>query len=399
MRILCVGGGPAGLYFSILAKRANPGHEVVVYERNPHAAAMGWGVVFWDELLDDLRATDPETADRVARAAVEWRGQVVVLDGEVAESEAFGYGIVRTTLLDILTERALEVGVEIEFDRDIASTDELPEADVIVACDGMNSGLRRRDTAHFGTDVAVGRNKYLWLGTAKVFDAFTFVYVKTPAGWIWCHAYAIDACTSTFIVECTADTWKGLGLDALSSCDGLHLLEELFGAHLDGEHLRTRAPEAAQLPWLEFRTVTNEHWHIGNTVLMGDAAHTTSFTIGSGTRLALEDAMVLAAELDAHDDPQDAFAAYEHGRRAALRKFQADARNSARWFEDVNRYAHLSAAAFSVALWNRRDPLVHKVPPKLYAGTYLAVDRSAALRSVRGRVMPKVRALYAHRDS
>ena len=400
MRILCVGGGPAGLYFSILVKRANPAHEVVVYERNPHAAPMGWGVVFWDELLDDLRATDCETAERIVDAAVEWHGQFVDLDGDVAKSSAFGYGIVRSKLLGILVERALEVGVQIEFDRDITSTDELPDADVIVACDGMNSTLRRRDTAHYGTDVAVGRNKYLWLGTSKVFDAFTFVYVNTPAGWIWCHAYAIDEHTSTFIAECPTETWEGLGFDALSSCDGLHLLEELFGAYLDGEHLRTRSPGSDQLPWLEFRTITNERWHNGNTVLMGDAAHTTSFTIGSGTRLALEDAMSLAA-------------AVGRARRPARRVRRLRGRAARRVAKVPDRRPEQCAVV------RRRRPLRAPVgrrvlcravePPRSRTctrcrrsstrGTYLAVDRSAALRSVRGRVMPKVRALAARRGS
>ena len=398
MRIVCVGGGPAGLYFSLLVKRAEPGHDVVVYERNSHEAAIGWGVVFWDDLLDDLRATDPETARRIADAAVEWRGQVVVLDGQASGSEASGYSIVRSTLLNILVERATEVGVRIEFDRDIASADELPDADVVVACDGANSTLRRLGAAHYSTDVAVGRNKYLWLGTAKVFDAFTFLYAKSHAGWIWCHAYAIDEHTSTFIVECTTDTWAGLGFDTLSARDGIPLLEELFGARLGGEPLRSKSPADAVLPWLNFRTITNEHWFAGNTVLMGDAAHTTSFSIGSGTRLALEDAMTLAAELRAHDDPQSAFAAYEHARRAALRKPQTDARLSARWFEDIARYDGLSAEEFLVVLRNRRDPIVHKMPPKLYAGAYLAVDRFEPLRAVRGWMMPKVRALRLGRE-
>ncbi len=287
MRIVCVGGGPAGLYFSILVKQADPEHEVVVYERNAHEAAIGWGVVFWDDLLDDLRATDPETARRIADAAVEWHGQVVVLDGQASESEAFGYSIVRSTLLNILVERAAEVGVRIEFDREISSVEELTDADVIVACDGANSALRRLGAPHYSTDVAIGRNKYLWLGTAKVFDAFTFLYVKSHAGWIWCHAYAIDECTSTFIVECTTETWAGLGFDVLTARDGIPLLEELFAAELEGERLRSRSPDDAVLPWLNFRTITNEHWFAGNTVLMGDAAHTTSFSIGSGTRLGV----------------------------------------------------------------------------------------------------------------
>jgi 2-polyprenyl-6-methoxyphenol hydroxylase-like FAD-dependent oxidoreductase len=397
VRIVCVGGGPAGLYFSILMKRADPAHDVVVYERNSQTAAMGWGVVFWGDLLDDLRATDPETADRIAEAACAWHGQVVVLDGQASESEAFGYSIVRATLLNILVERATELGVTIEFDREISSAAELPDADVIVACDGANSAVRRLAADRFSTEVAVGRNKYLWLGTSKVFDAFTFPYVKTHAGWIWSHAYAIDEHTSTFIAECTTDTWTGLGFDGLVARDGLRLLGDLFGAYLDGEVLRSRSPDDAPLAWLEFRTITNARWYAGNTVLMGDAAHTTSFSIGSGTRLALEDAMALAAELRVHDDPQSAFAAYEQGRIAALHKSQAEARLSAKWFEDIARYEHLSADEFVVVLTNRRDPIVHKVPPKLYARTYLAVDRSAPLRACRSWLMPKVRALSGAR--
>jgi len=394
VKIICVGGGPAGLYFSILMKRADPGHAVTVLERKPASGPDGWGVVFWDDLVAELVATDPETARRITEAAFEWHGQTLELRGVDARIEGSGYSIVRSKLLEILAARATELGVEIQFDHEVTSRTGLEDADVVVAADGANSNLRQLSSNAFGTSIAVGHNKYLWMGTAKVFDAFTFPIVNTRAGWIWSHAYAIDDHTSTFIVECRPETWAGLGFETLTGRDGTGALEDLFGSYLDGEHLVSLSPADAVLPWLNFRTVTNECWHSGNTVLMGDAAHTTHFSIGSGTRLALQDAMALAAELQANPTPQLAFAAYETKRRAELARIQTDAQFSARWFENIDRYIDLPAQAFLHLLAARRDPFVHRVPPKLYYRLYSAVDKVSFLRSFRGWIMPKARALY-----
>ena len=205
-----------------------------------------------------------------------------------------GFGIGRRQLLDLLAERARSLGVRVEYEDEIADGAELPDADLVVACDGVHSGVRERHADHFGTAVALGRNKYIWLGTTKVFDAFTFAFVETPHGWIWCYAYGFSEDHSTCVVECAPETWTGLGLDRADETEGLALLEELFGKLLDGHRLIGRANSGGAAQWLNFRTLTNRTWSHGNVVLLGDAAHTTHYSIGAGTTLALEDALALA---------------------------------------------------------------------------------------------------------
>ncbi len=394
MHIACVGGGPAGLYLAILMKQAEPDHRVVVFERKARYSSDGWGVVFWDDLVDDLRRTDPETAQRVSDTAYRWQGQQLVLDGEQVPIPAGGYGIGRSALLDILRQRALDLGVELEFDHEVKDPAELPAADVVVASDGANSVVRQTVGA-FGTNVAQGSNFYVWLGTDSIFDTFTFAFERTKAGWIWFHAYAFDDRTSTCIIECTRETWAGLGLDSQSTAESLALLESVFRRPLDGGKLLSSSRADEPLPWLNFRTVTNERWHSGNTVLVGDAAHTTHFSIGSGTRLAIQDAIALAIALQRADAPHSAFADYEKGRRAALLPAQHEARLSAQWFESVERYEKLPAPAFFALLRARRDPILPRVSPKLYYRVYASVDRIPALRSARAWIGPRARAVYS----
>ena len=206
----------------------------------------------------------------------------------------------------------------------------------------------------------------MWLGTTKVFDSFTFAFVRTPAGWIWCHAYGFDATASTFIVECSPQTWAGLGFGELGLEQSLDRLEELFAAQLDGHRLVAQGPDRQRAPWLSFRTVTNERWAHGNLALAGDAAHTTHFTIGSGTKLAIEDAIGLAGALGAHDDLGTALAAYERDRRASLLLLQREARNSARWFESLPRYIDLGSEPFTTLLHQRRSQLLTRMSPSSY---------------------------------
>ena len=238
MRIACVGGGPAGLYFAILMGR-DGNHELTVLERNPPGVTYGWGVVFWDDLLDELGAGDPETAREIRKKAFRWDGQLLAVEGrEPVHVPGHGYGIGRRHLLEILAARALALHVRVRFEREIEDLSELADADLVVVCDGASSRLRRQHRDQFGAAVGVGRNKYIWLGTRKVFDAFTFAFVETEAGWIWCHAYGFDPNTSTFIVECSPETWAGLGFDRLGEADTIVLLERLFEPWLDGHRLR-----------------------------------------------------------------------------------------------------------------------------------------------------------------
>jgi anthraniloyl-CoA monooxygenase len=314
-----VGGGPAGLYFALLIKRAEPSREVVVFERRSPGYAGGWGVTVWDDLLVDLQSTDEVTGARIGEAAFKWRGLVLDREGERVEFDGGCYAIARATVLDILTERATALGVDIRFDADVTDATELAEADVVVACDGVLSVLRERDRERFGTNVVPGKTKFVWLGTTKVFDTFTFAFVRSDAGWVWFYAYAFDELTSTFIAECTEDTWRGLGLHLASACESLRFLEHLFADQLKGESLMNgRGREDPMLPWMNFPTVTNERWYSENVVLMGDAAHTTHFSIGSGMRLALQDAICLARELQTKPTVAEAFAAYDKERHAAV---------------------------------------------------------------------------------
>ena len=396
MRIACVGGGPAGLYFAILMKGRDPAHDITVFERNPPGVTYGWGVVFWDDLLEQLQASDSATASVIRSNSFRWNGQLLAVEGkQPVHLGGHGYGIGRQRLLNILVERATRLGVRVMFDTEIDNADRLREADLIVACDGVNSRLRQLGRQQFQTDVVVGRNKYVWLGTTRVFDAFTFAFVPTEAGWIWCHAYGFDRSTSTFIVECSPETWIGLGLDSLADADSIRLLQTLFEQHLEGHPLSTHLRSQGGAPWLNFRTVTNEKWHVDNMVLMGDAAHTTHFTIGSGTRLALEDAISLAARLRKETNLPARLERYEMERRTALSRTQSEARLSAQWFESVPRYIDLDPPQVFALLLERRSPFLPRVPPRTYYRLYRATQGNAALRKLRKWVAPAVKGLYS----
>jgi 2-polyprenyl-6-methoxyphenol hydroxylase-like FAD-dependent oxidoreductase len=355
MKIVCVGGGPAGLYFGILMKLAGRDHQVTVLERNPAGVTYGWGVVFWDDLLDSLSRNDPVSASQIAAAAVCWNGQEVRVGGKPpVYLGGSGFSIGRKRLLDILVRRALDLGVDVRFEHEVDSLSDLPDADLLVACDGANSRLRQKYVRDFGTDIDVGRNKYIWLGTHQVFKAFTFAFEQTAAGWMWFHAYHFNDEASTCIVECSPETWEGLGFDRLGSDDSLRLLEDIFESYLGGHSLINQLRGLDKAPWLNFRRVSNEAWRHGNIVLMGDAAHTTHFAIGSGTRLAILDAIGLAEELRRHEDLDVALGAYEQYRRADLVSLQRSARNSTQWFEEVPRQIDQDVVQFAFSLWNRR---------------------------------------------
>ncbi|MBU2666822.1 FAD-dependent monooxygenase [Actinoplanes bogorensis] len=377
MRITCVGGGPAGLYFAVLAKLADPAHDVTVLERNPAGVTYGWGVVFWDDLLDDLFAYDPVSARRISDAACRWDEYEVRATGKsVSHLPGYGFSLGRHKLLSILGTRASELGVDIRYSSDLSV---VPDADLVVACDGAGSAIRSQDASHFGASVDMGRNKYIWLGTKHVFDTFTFGFEKTHAGWIWYHAYPFDDGTSTFIVECTPAVWSALELDRLDGAAGCARLETIFARHLGGERLIDHRAEAGGTGWMSFRRVTNQRWDNGNVVLMGDAAHTTHFAIGSGTKLAMQDAMALADAVASGAPLPVALERYEHRRRADLVPLQRAALASSEWFERMPEYADLPSAQFSYALSNRRGeyPLWRYL---LHLSTQRSVPR-AMLRS------------------
>jgi 2-polyprenyl-6-methoxyphenol hydroxylase-like FAD-dependent oxidoreductase len=355
MKIVCVGGGPAGLYFAISAKLRNRDHDVTVIERNPAGVTYGWGVTFSHPLLDGLYHNDPESAWQIFDNPASWGNQEVHVRGrQRAHLGGYGFAIGRKHLLDILVQRARDLGVTIQFQREVKDLSEFADADVIVACDGANSRVRRLHGEHFQTEEHVGRNKYIWLGTHRMFDSFMFAFEETAAGWIWFYSYPFNADTTTFIVECSPETWQGLGFDQREPDASLKLLEEIFAHHLDGYPLMNSTREAGKIPWLNFTRITNASWHHDNIVLMGDAAHTTHFSIGSGTTLAMQDAIGLAESLHTHDDLQVALKDYEEKRRTEIMDLQSAAVGSTEWFENVPSHIDQPITQFSYSLWKRR---------------------------------------------
>ncbi|WP_336204099.1 FAD-dependent monooxygenase [Nonomuraea sp. LPB2021202275-12-8] len=383
MKVACVGGGPASLYFSVLMKRVDPSHDITVYERNPAGSTYGWGVTFWDEMLSNLHSIDPESARAISETSVRWDSWVVHVHDRATvtvENGEAGFGIGRHDLLAILTERARSLGVRVEFEREIAYEEELADADLVVAGDGVGSVLRERHAGHFGTEVAVGRNIYMWLGTTRIFDSFTFAFVETAHGWIWCYGYGFGKQHSTCVVECAPATWEGLGLHQANEADSLALLEKLFADMLDGHPLIGREQSDGSAHWLNFRTLTNRRWHRDNLVLIGDAAHTTHYSIGAGTALALGDAAILVEAL--HGDPslEAALARYERDAKSAIRRPQRAARYSARWYENIPRYIDLPPIQLFTLLGQRHSRLLPHVPPRLFYRFGQVTDRLESLR-------------------
>jgi len=349
VRVTCIGGGPAGLYFALLMKKADPRHEVTVHERNAADDTFGWGVVFSDATLENLEEADPESYAAIARSFARWEAVDVKFQGRVVRSWGHGFcGIARRRLLAILQERARELGVVLRFKSEVPGLAAVAGADLVVACDGVNSAVRAAHADAFRPTLETGRSKYVWLGTRRLFEAFTFLVRQDRHGLFQVHAYRFDADTSTFIAECDGETWRRAGLDAATSEESVAYLEELFAEDLHGQPLLTNRSS-----WIDFLNVRNETWRHGNVVLMGDAAHTAHFSVGSGTKLAMEDAIALAARLGERRTLPDALAAYEEERKPAVDRLQRVAGVSQAWFEEVARYRGMEPAQFAFALMTR----------------------------------------------
>jgi anthraniloyl-CoA monooxygenase len=363
MRIACLGGGPAGLYFAISMKLRNASHQITVIERNRSDDTFGWGVVLSDEALANLAANDPVSAEAIRSHFAYWDDIAVVRGGERIVSTGHGFcGIGRRQLLLLLQARARELGVELCFETEAASAEEYSARyDLVVAADGLNSRVRAELAAHVGPDVELRRCKFVWLGTQQKFDdAFTFIFEETGKGWVWAHAYQFDATTATFIVECSEATWAAWGFGAMTQEQSIAACERIFARHLGGHKLMSNARHLRGSAWLTFPRVLCERWYHGNVVLMGDAAATAHFSIGSGTRLAIESAVALAGYLHSEKDMQAAFARYQDERRLEVLRLQSAARNSLEWFEHLERYIGLDLIQFNYALLTRSQRISHE---------------------------------------
>ncbi len=362
MRVACLGGGPAGLYFAIAMKLRDTSHDVVVVERNRPYDTFGWGVVLSDETLGNLQAADPASAEEIRRAFVYWDDIAVFYRGAVTRSSGHGFsGIGRKRLLNVLQDRAQALGVELRFETEIDSLEPYRGYDLIVAADGANSRVRGALAHAFKPDIDVRLTKYIWLGTHQKFDdAFTFIFEETEHGWIWAHAYQFDADTATFIVECSEATWRKSGFDRMSQEATLVACEKIFSKNLGGHRLMTNAGHLRGSAWLNFNRVLCQTWSHDNIVLMGDAAATAHFSVGSGTKLALESAIALAEYLHTEPTMQDALRRYEDERRTEVLRLQSAARNSTEWFEEVERYLGLDPVQFSYSLLTRSQRISHE---------------------------------------
>ena len=371
MRIVCIGGGPAGLYFGLLMKRRHPDYEITVIERNRPYDTFGWGVVFSDQTLGNLRAADPKSADEILDAFNHWDDIEIHFRGRSIRSSGHGFcGIGRKRLLNILQARCEQLGVKLVFETQMSDED-VQNADLIIASDGLNSAIRQKYAATYQPDIDMRDCRFVWLGTSKLFDAFTFAFEQTEFGWFQAHAYRFDDNTSTFIVETPEHVWRAAGLDEMSKEDSIAFCEKLFARYLDGHALRSNAAHLrGSSQWIRFPRVVNREWvHWKSAadgkqtpvVLMGDAAHTAHFSIGSGTKLALEDAIELANSMDTH--PGDLRAALHHYtsvRSVDVLRIQNAARNSTEWFEHVDRYAQFEAEQFAYSLLTRSQRISHE---------------------------------------
>jgi anthraniloyl-CoA monooxygenase len=357
LKIVSIGGGPAGLYLGILMKQADPAHDITIIERNRPDDTFGFGVVFSDETVQNFAEADRPTYDAITDAFAHWTDIDIHYNGTVLTSTGHGFaGMSRQKMLNVMQQRAAELGVKLQFQTDVTDLAPYKSADLILAADGVNSWIRAKYADAFGPELDWRRNKFVWLGAKMQLPAFTFIFKRNEHGLFRVHAYQYDKEHSTFIVECTEETWKRAGLDKADEDQTIAYCEALFRDELKGAQLiKNRSL------WRTFPTVKNKHWHHENVVLMGDAAHTAHFSIGSGTKLAMEDAIALADALKTHRKVDAALDAYEADRRPGVDAVQRAAQVSLQWFEETERYAgRMEPVQFAFSMLTRSLRITHE---------------------------------------
>ena len=372
MKIVCIGGGPGGLYFALLMKQRNPAHDITVVERNKPYDTFGWGVVFSDATMDNMRLWDKPTADDIQQAFNHWDDIELLFKGEVIRSGGHGFvGIGRKKLLNILQARCEQLGVKLVFEQEVDSDLDFPDADLIIASDGINSKIRTLHADKFQPELAVRPNRFIWLGTKKQYDAFTFIFEKTEHGWFQAHIYKFDEETSTFIVECPEHVWLAHGLDKAGPDESIAFCEKLFASNLQGEKLMSNARHLRGSAWINFTRVKCDNWWFKNkngahVVLLGDAVHTAHFAIGSGTKLALEDAIDLTHQFielgDAPEKIEQVLTQYQADRSIEALRLQNAAWNAMEWFEVCGeRYCdQLEPPQFMYSMLTRSQRISHE---------------------------------------
>lgn len=369
MRVLVAGGGPAGLYAAYLLKRRRPDAEVTLIEQNAPHATFGFGVVFSDKALEFLREDDPETHDLIAPAMLTWTDLTVVHRGAVIPIDGVGFAAIgRLELLQLLQRRLASVGVTPRFGEVLTGPPDADSFDLVIASDGVNSVVRGAQADAFGTTIRPLDNRFAWFGTTKPYSTLTQTFVDTPHGPFNAHHYSYAPGMSTFIAECGPETFARAGLDAMGEEDSARACETFFADALDGHPLVTN-----RSLWRRFPQIRNERWHVGNVVLVGDALRTAHFSIGSGTRLALEDVIALNRALASHgDDVAAALPAYEAARRPVVDKLVAAAHASAAWYENFGAHMALEPWDFAWSYIQRSGRVdterLRRLAPRFVAG-------------------------------
>jgi anthraniloyl-CoA monooxygenase len=377
MKIGILGAGPAGLYFALLMKKHHPAHEICVVEQNPAGATYGWGVVFSERALSYLQASDAESYTDIARHMQTWDDQVIMHKGQAVSIDGYGFSsIARIDLLRILQEHCRRYGVALQFERRLADTAAFADCDLIVGADGVNSVVRQQYEPHFQPSIEVLSNKYIWYGTSQIFDALSLIFRSNRDGVFVAHTYRYSEAMSTFIVECDVATWEAAGFAAMSDSESRAYCAEVFRDDLDGHPLFSN-----KSTWLNFKVVRNRHWSYKNVVLIGDALRTVHFSIGSGTRMALEDAIALYRACTAHKDVATALHVFEESRRPGVEEFLTLAARSSAWYERFRDKMHLDPLPFAYDYMTRSgrvdDERLRARAPKFMA----AYDAYQASRS------------------